>query len=79
MLNAAQQRRKKLQRLPKMKEFLVALAIMLAIGFIVFYPIAVIWSLNTLFGLTIPYTFGTWCATMIFVGIFAARIAINKN
>lgn len=26
-------------------------------------PLVVIWSLNTLFGLLIPYTFWTWLAT----------------
>jgi len=62
-----------------MKEFLIALAIVFVIGFIIFYPIAVIWSLNTLFGLTIPYTFSTWCATMILVGVFAANIVVKKN
>jgi hypothetical protein len=62
-----------------MKEFLAALVIVLAIGFTVFYPIAIIWSLNLLFGLTIPYTFSTWCATMVISGLFAARVTVNKN
>jgi len=62
-----------------MKEFLVALAIVFGVGLIVIYPLAVIWSLNTLFGLTIPYTFSAWCATMILVGVFAANIVVKKN
>lgn len=28
-------------------------------------PLAVIWSMNTLFALDIPYTFWTWLATLI--------------
>jgi hypothetical protein len=62
-----------------MKEFLIALLIVLVIALFVFYPIAVIWSINLLFGLTIPYTFSTWCATMILVGVFAANIVVKKN
>ena len=62
-----------------MKEFLIALAIVLAVGLVVIYPIAVIWSLNLLFGLTIPFTFNTWCATMILIGVFTARITVKKD
>jgi hypothetical protein len=62
-----------------MKEFLIALLIVLVIALFVFYPIAVIWSLNLLFGLTIPYTFSTWCATTLIVGVFAANIVVKKN
>ena len=29
---------------------------------IILGPIATIWSINTLFSLTIPYQFETWCA-----------------
>lgn len=36
---------------------LVAAAIILG-------PIATIWSLNTLFSLSIPYQFETWCAVV---------------
>lgn len=79
MPTVAQPRPRKLQSAPNMKEFLAALVIVLAIGFTVFYPIAIIWSLNLLFGLTIPYTFSTWCATMVISGLFAARVTVNKN
>jgi hypothetical protein len=61
-----------------MKEFLIALLIVLVIALFVFYPLAVIWSLNLLFGLTIPFTFSTWCATMVLVGVFTARITVKK-
>jgi hypothetical protein len=62
-----------------MKEFLVALLIVLVVGLAVIYPIAVIWSLNTLFGLTIPFTFINWCATMVLIGVFTARITVKKD
>jgi uncharacterized RDD family membrane protein YckC len=62
-----------------MKEFLIALVIAFAIAFIIFYPIAIIWSLNLLFGLTIPFTFSTWCATMVISGVFAARVTVKKD
>ena len=78
MPTAAQPRRKKLQPQPNMKEFLIALLIVLVIAFFVFYPIAVIWSINTLFGFTIPFTFNTWCAAMVLIGVFTARITVKK-
>lgn len=37
------------------------------IGVAVFAPVAIIWSLNTLFGLAIPYAFKAWVATVILV------------
>ena len=57
----------------------MAFVIVLVIGFTIFYPLAVIWSLNLLFGLTIPYKFSTWCATMLLIGVFAANIVVKKN
>lgn len=35
-------------------------------------PLALIWSLNTLFGLGIAYTFKTWGAALILGGMFNA-------
>ena len=47
--------------------FLVALVIL--------GPVAVIWSLNTLFpALVIPITFETWCAVVILSGVFKTTI-----
>lgn len=45
-----------------MKIILIAL---LVIAVVVLGPFATIWSINTLFGLTIPFTFDTWCASLI--------------
>ena len=36
--------------------------ILVALFFIVFGPIVVIWSMNTLFNLDIDYNFNTWAA-----------------
>ena len=51
--------------------------ILLIVGFIlllfVLMPYAAIWSLNTLFALTIPFTFDTWCAAVILSGIVSGN------
>lgn len=39
--------------------------IALLISLVVLLPIGVIWSLNTLFALSIPFTFETWLAVFI--------------
>lgn len=36
-------------------------------------PLASIWAVNTLFGLTIPFTFETWAASFILTGAITAR------
>jgi hypothetical protein len=56
-----------------MKELLVALLIVLAIGVIIFTPLACIWSLNVLFPvLSIPYTLNTWLAAFFFTSLFGS-------
>lgn len=44
---------------------LAVFAIIAIILLIVLAPICLIWSLNTLFGLTIAFTFKTWAAAFI--------------
>ena len=39
--------------------------IVFALLFIFAFPLAVISSLNTLFGLTIPINFETWCSVIV--------------
>lgn len=41
------------------------LVVIIAALIIIFAPFATIWSLNTLFALSIEYTFDTWCAALI--------------
>ena len=42
----------------------VILLFVLLIVVVIFAPLATIWSLNTLFGLTIAYDFWTWLAAV---------------
>jgi len=55
----------------------------LAVTLIVLGPLATIWSLNTLFGLGIAYTFWTWLATawlsMVTFGSVTSSIRRNKD
>jgi hypothetical protein len=45
------------------------------IALVILGPVAVIWSLNTLFpALTIPVTFETWCAVVVLSGVFKTTI-----
>lgn len=62
-----------------MKEFLVAILIVIVVLAVVFGPMAVIWSVNTLFNLTIPYTFKTWAASFCLSSLLAARVNINSK
>ena len=51
------------------------LIILFAILLIVFSPILVIWSLNTLFPLlSIPYTLETWIAAFVLSGAFGSFV-----
>lgn len=40
------------------------------IALVIFGPLATIWSVNTLFGTNIDYTFDTWVATVILGAFF---------
>jgi hypothetical protein len=45
------------------------------IALVILGPIAVIWSLNTLFPvLAIPMGFDTWCAVVVLSGVFKTTI-----
>lgn len=52
--------------------FIILLGICLWIGLIVAIPIAAIWSVNTLIGLGIAYTFLNWLAVHILITLFGA-------
>lgn len=54
----------------------IVLAIVLAI--VIGAPIALIWSLNTLFPvLAIPYTLETWLAAFIIPGVIKATVNVK--
>lgn len=62
-----------------MKEFLLAMLITIVVLAVVFGPLAIIWSLNVLFQLTIPYTFKTWAASLCLSSLFAARVSASSK
>lgn len=50
----------------EMTDILLAIGLIaLVVGWIIFGPLCLIWSLNTLFHTGIPYTFTTWLATLV--------------
>lgn len=58
---------------------IAAALILVAIIAIVFGPLALIWALNTLFGLTIEYGFFQWLAALILAGAVKANVTVNKS
>jgi len=57
-----------------MKYLLIGLLI---ISVIVFFPLLLIWALNALFTLGMPYTLKTWAASFI-IGIYFASVKGNS-
>lgn len=44
------------------------------------WPLAIIWAVNTLFGLGIAYTFWTWLAVLVLTISFGkANVSVNKE
>lgn len=58
--------------------FITLLIIFVAAILIVIGPILVIWSLNTLFGMGIPFTIWTWLSVVILGSVFKAKVTISK-
>lgn len=54
------------------------LIIFVAAILIVIGPILIIWSLNTLFGMGIPFTIWTWLSVVILGSVFKAKVNISK-
>ena len=46
--------------------------IIFILGILLFFPFIIIWSLNTLFALAIPYTIKTWFAMLILANLFSS-------
>ena len=43
-------------------------------------PLAVIWALNTLFGMAIPYAFKTWLAVLVLTMVVGgSKVKFTKN
>jgi hypothetical protein len=53
--------------------FYIVSALLLAAVLIVFVPLVVIWALNTLFALSIAYTFWTWLSVVILTSVIQSR------
>lgn len=54
------------------------LIIFVAAILIVIGPILIIWSLNTLFGMGIPFTIWTWLSVVILGSVFKTKVTISK-
>lgn len=49
------------------------------LALVLFWPFALIWAVNTLFGLGIAYTFWTWLAAMIIMVAFGkTHVRVEK-
>jgi len=44
------------------------------IGMMIFWPIIVIWAMNTLFGFSIAYTFTNWIASLVLCATVKASV-----
>ena len=63
-----------------MKNTAAILIIVVIFTLVFLVPFAVIWALNTLFALGIPYTFWTWLAMLVVTGTFGkTNVKINKS
>lgn len=63
-----------------MKTTVAILFITVVFTLVFLVPFAVIWALNTLFVLGIPYTFWTWLAMLVVTGTFGkTNVKINKS
>lgn len=62
-----------------MKLFGTAVIALLAVLFAILYPILILWSVNTIFALRIPYTIWTWIATVILSSVFQAQTALSSK
>jgi len=56
-------------------KYLIIAVIVIAI--VVLMPFATIWSINTLFGLTIPFTLDTWLASLILGSVVGGTTGLS--
>ena len=58
------------------KDVAVGFAIVaLIVAIVVFGPLLIIWSLNTLFALSIEYSLATWFAALVLSGAVSVRVS----
>ena len=59
---------------------LIVIVAVVVLGLMLIGPLALIWSLNTLFpALAIPYTVWTWLAAMVLGVILAPNVKVTKK
>ena len=59
--------------------FTLAIVIAIVVALVAMMPLAIIWSLNTLFGFTIAFTVKNWCAALILGGVVGGTKASRKS
>ena len=62
-----------------MKTPAIILLIALAVLAIIFWPYAIIWAVNTLFGFNIAYTFINWLAVLVLTATFGKTTVNTKK
>jgi hypothetical protein len=63
-----------------MKEVLVVVGVIaLIVALVIAGPLLVIWSINTLFGLGIDYTFWTWLAAFILGAAISPNVTVKRK
>ena len=61
-----------------MKETILGIVV-LVLAYVILVPIAVLWSLNTLFpALNIPVNFDTWCAVVVVGAFIRGSVTVKK-
>ncbi len=62
-----------------MKNLTKAGIVVFLITWIILWPLAAIWAVNTLFGFTIAYTFWNWLAVVVLTAFFGkAYVRVKK-
>lgn len=63
-----------------MRNLGIGAILVLVIILVVFGPFFTIWALNTLFPvLAIPFTFETWCATILLGMFLRGNVSVSKK
>lgn len=57
----------------------VTIMLLLILFLVIFGPLLVIWSLNTLFGLAIEYSLTTWAAVVILNAFISTAISARSK
>jgi hypothetical protein len=56
---------------------ILLIVILIAVG--IALPVSWIWAVNTLFSLSIPLTFKTWCASLLIGGLLSAPLSHARS